>query len=305
MTTMPTTDAPRPRPSMPMPLQMPIPLRRRAVGQAMVEFLVAAIFFLGPLLLAVIALGKLADVRHTTLMAARYAAWERTVWYDDAGSKFNGINGENQKSAAQINSEVAVRLINDHTSATGVIRNTDRNATGYANGIDPMWHDFSHHAFLDRYDQQGTSIAQQAPQNDYAGEAVAAIEAVPLPSGVTGTLVPPVPTGTMAVANVALRRIAYNSAAFQRLWPRDGVWMQDWAGLDFSAPGAILSNTWSANGSGATHAMVAQSMPTAMGLGTAVGTVVNAAKTAWDPLSPSIDFGKIAPDVVPADRLKN
>lgn len=280
------------------------PARRRAGGQALVEFLVAAMFFLGPLLLAIIALGKLADVRHATLMAARYAAWERTVWYEDSGSKFAAINGANQKSAARINNEIAVRLVNDRSSAT-VIRNTDRNATRFANGIDPMWHDFSHHAFLDRYDQQDSAIAQQAPQRDYAGEAVAAIEAVPLPSGVTGTRAPPVPTGTMAVVTVSLRRIAYNSPAFQRLWPRDGVWMQPWTGLDFSAPGAIVSNTWSANGSAATHAMVAQSVPTAQGLGTGVGTVVNAAMTAWDPLAPAVEFGKIAPDVVPADRLRD
>lgn len=281
--------------------------RRRAAekGQAFVEFLVAAIFFLVPLILAIIVLGKFADVRHTNVMAARYATWEETVWYNGNTEKFTAINNPNRKSTAEIQNEISVRILNDRSSATGVIKNTDRSATSFINGIDPMWHDVSHHAFLDQYNQQSTTITHQAPAGDLGGQALGAVEALPLPTGVTGTLVPPVPTNNLAVANVSIGRVAYNSTSLQRLWPQSGVWGQNWVGLDFSAPGGILSNTWGANGSSSTHDMVAESVPTAKGLGTAVGNVVNAAMDVWDPTMPNAEWGKITPDVTPPDRLKN
>lgn len=71
----------------------------RQGGQAVAEFLVAAVLLLVPMFLAVAALGKFVDVQHVATMAARYGAWERTVWYDASGTDFNGINGPNQKSA--------------------------------------------------------------------------------------------------------------------------------------------------------------------------------------------------------------
>lgn len=276
----------------------------RAGGQALVEFIVAAVFFLVPLFLAIVVLGKFSDVQHTADMAARYATWERTVWYDDAGSKFNDINGSNQKSGLEIDHEVAARLINDRSSAQTVIRKNDRNATGYINGIDPMWHDNEHRALLDNYNQQSVAVKRVAPSTNLAGGALAAVAALPLPKGVTGTIVPPVPNDTLALVALSFKEIGRNSQAYQRLWPKATVWGGDWKGLDFSAEGGILSNTWSANGAGATRDMVAESVPTAKGLGQSINLVVNAAKVVWDPLTPTVEFGRITPDVVPGDRLK-
>src|ERR1043166_2467292 len=85
-------------------------------GAAMVEFIVGATFVLVPMYLAVQALGKFADVQHTVNSAARYAAWEKTVCFEDTASKFHDYNGPNQKSAAQIRNELMVRVVNDHRS---------------------------------------------------------------------------------------------------------------------------------------------------------------------------------------------
>lgn len=276
----------------------------RATGQALVEFIVAAVFFLVPLFLAIAALGKFSDVQHTANMAARYATWERTVWYDDAGSKFNDINGSNQKSGLEIGHEVAARIINDRSSSTTVIKKTDRNATSYINGIDPLWHDAEHKALLDNYSQQAVTVTRTTPSSNLADGALAAVAALPLPTGVTGSIVPPVPNDTLAQVELSFKEIGRNSLSYQRLWPKTTVWGEDWKGLDFSARGGILSNTWYANGSGGTRNMVAESVPTAKGLGSSVNLVVNAAKLTWDPLTPPIEFGRIAPDVVPGDRLK-
>jgi len=53
---------------------------RKQAGQAMTEFSIAATFVLIPLFLMIPLLGKFLDMKASTIQAARYAAWERTVW---------------------------------------------------------------------------------------------------------------------------------------------------------------------------------------------------------------------------------
>ncbi len=275
----------------------------RQRGQALVEMVVTGLFFLVPLFLALVALGKFIDVQHTTTMGARYAAWERTVWYEPGGT-FDDINAPNHKTPTQIHAEVAARIFNDRSRNASVIANTDKNATTFVNGIDPMWHDNAHVAYMRRFDQAGTAITKGPLKTNVAGEALGFIGAVPLMKGVTGSPVPPVPHDTLATATVSLRDIARDSQAYQRLWPRASVWVDEWRGLNFTATGSILSNTWGANGSGSTARFVSLSVPTAQGLGTVVGGAVNYALKPWDLKLPEAEFGKVAPDVVPGDRLR-
>lgn len=278
---------------------------RRQRGQAMVEFLVAALFFLVPLFLAVVVIGKFGDVKNSANQAARYAAWERTVWYDDSGTVFFDKNGSNHKSSAQINNEISARLINDRSTNVTTIKNTDKSATTFVNGIDPMWRDNAGAKYMTTYDQHETAVTRITPTKDYADGAITAIGALPLPAGVVGTLVPPVPGDTLAVARVTFKKMAENSSAYRRLWPKDTVWGVDWEGVDFGATGGILSNTWAANGKNSTEAMVKMSVPTAQGLGTLIQTTATITMLAWDPmLTGRLDLGKVAPDVVPPDRLK-
>lgn len=278
--------------------------RGKQRGQAMVEFVVAATFFLVPLFLGLVVMGKFSDVQHTTTMAARYGAWERTVWYDDAGTLFDNYNGANHKTATQINSEIAVRLLNSRSQDASIIKNTDKDATTFSNGIDPLWHDNSSTPYLKDFNQLSALVKKEKPAIDIAGKALALIKDVPLPSAVTGTIAPPVPSDTLAVSTVSLAGVARNSTAYQRLWPKDSVWVVAWAGLDFGATGAILSNTWHANGANSTKKMVEESVPMSKGLGQIAGTAVSAGMRVWDPAGESPDWGKVAPDVVPVDRLK-
>lgn len=53
-------------------------------GQAIAEFNVTAVFLLVPLFILVPLLGKYIDMKHTSVQAARYMAWERTVWFEEA-----------------------------------------------------------------------------------------------------------------------------------------------------------------------------------------------------------------------------
>lgn len=64
-------------------------------GQALVEFLIIASFVLIPLFLVVPLFGKYIDMRHATIQAARYEAWEYSVWYheDCERNMFASISG--------------------------------------------------------------------------------------------------------------------------------------------------------------------------------------------------------------------
>jgi hypothetical protein len=266
-------------------------------GQAMVEILVAAMFILIPLYIAIVAVGKLIDVQHTTDMAARYATWERTVWYE-GGDDFASLNAPNRKSAGEINNEVVARLLSDRSGTASVIRSSDKTASTLVNGIDPMWHDIAGTAYLANFSEVAVTVGSQTPNNDVSAGPLQTVGKVP----VNGSLsfAPPLPTDNLATVQVSLNGVGRDSQVYQRLWSDTAAW----TGVDFQANGAILSNTWAANGNGATRSMVARAVPTAQGL----GAVIDAAKTGlapWDAVQPArIETGKINVDVVPQDRLK-
>jgi len=65
---------------------------RRMPGQAMTELLICATFLLIPLFLIVPMFGKYIDMHHATIQAARYEAWEYTVWYEQAGDRDTGFS---------------------------------------------------------------------------------------------------------------------------------------------------------------------------------------------------------------------
>lgn len=272
--------------------------RRRMRGQAVLEFIVAAIFVLVPLFLAISAVGKIANAQHTADMAARYAAWERTVWYEDSAATpaFDSHNQPNKKSAAQIRSEIGVRVLNDR-SKEDVIQHGDKAANAFANGLDPMFTDAAGMAYLDEYGQLAADQAMQTPENTIVGTSVAQLKKVPL----FGELLPATPTDSLATTTVALKTVAKTSEVYKRLWP-DPVW----AGLDLQATGSILSNTWAANSRDGTDGMVSDLMPARKYDGLmGVLTGVKGAIGLWDlTAAERIDIGRLAVDEVPPDRLK-
>jgi len=286
----------------------------RQRGQAITELLVVAGFFLVPFLLAIVVIGKFADVQHTTHMAARYASWERTVWYDDGGgSVFDKHNRPNSKSPSEIQNEMAVRLIADRSGSTTVIKSTDKSATAFVNGVDPLWQDHAGTGYLDSYNQVTETLAMATPNGDVGDEAISTIGDVTQKfSAFIGTVVPPVPTNTLATVNVSFAGIARNSAVYQDLWPVGTVWgdksdanLKTWKGLDFTSTGAILSNSWAANGPDGATRMVQESVPTARNLGTLVKTGVLPTLGPWDPIAVNkLKLGKVNVDVTPSDRLK-
>ncbi len=66
-------------------------LKHKHFGQAMTETIIAASFVLVPLFLLIPLLGKYIDIQHSTIQAARYEAWEYTVWYRKNSEKPTGV----------------------------------------------------------------------------------------------------------------------------------------------------------------------------------------------------------------------
>lgn len=272
-------------------------------GAALVEFVVISIFVLVPMYLAVQAIAKLGDVRSAAQSAARYAAWERTVWYDDTTSVYAAKNAPNQKSAAAIRQEALVRVFNDRSSGFKYSAN-DKTDTGLANGTDPLWRDTAGKALFTDAANAKLNASYQKPSKDLLSKAIDLINKVSVPS-ITGTLAPPVPAQTLAVAEFKLDKVGQDSEVYKRLWSKKAGLDADWAGLDYTAQGAVLSNTWSANASEGAKGMVSASVPTANGLGKAVTGITSVVLAPWDPTQvPRLDVGRIAVDVVPPDRLK-
>ena len=86
-------------------------------GQALSEFLVVATFLLIPLLLLIPVVASLISQRQDVELAARYAAWERTVWNREAPSGRGGA--QTVKSDAQIAREIDARVFSaDRTPIT-------------------------------------------------------------------------------------------------------------------------------------------------------------------------------------------
>ncbi|MDX1589773.1 MAG: TadE family protein [Oleiphilaceae bacterium] len=80
----------------------------RQRGQAMAEFAVVAAFVLVPMSLGMAFLAKLGDSRHQMHEAARYAAWERTVWSESDPNV-------NRKASDSVLNEALTRVLGEPT----------------------------------------------------------------------------------------------------------------------------------------------------------------------------------------------
>ena len=204
----------------------------------MVEMIVAAIFFLVPLFLVIVALGKFADVQTTTSEAARYAAWERTVWFTDDDWRSRMGSTGNAKSSADIRSEIAQRIV-------GVTRLTlradDKTKNSLSNGTLSLWTDSQGKALLENYND--LTLAETATSLS-AAQCQACLLPTHLPFPAPFDLGIDVPNNAMVVAAAGMN-VGVNSTALKNLFPA----YTGWAGLMTKDRVALLPNEWMANGS--------------------------------------------------------
>lgn len=261
------------------PCRQPGRLQR---GQAIVELAAVAGGVLVLLFLALAMLGRLSDVRSKALMAGRYAAWERTVYLDDASWNKYGVSRTKQPEA--IRSEMVQRVLGHDQPK---LRADDGTRAALPAGGTPMWHDISGGDLLASYDDVKLNTSRSssgAPTETVVGtlDAGGAI-------GVGFDL----PTNNQQTALVSLT-VGGSSQTLQKLWP-------GWTGFTASDKHVLLTNGWTPDGSTGTLAQVSNATPVKQA--GFLGGLALDALALFAPDIVGLDLGKIAPDVVPADRL--
>lgn len=109
----------------------------------MSEFLICTAFALIPLFLGISLLGKYIDIKQTAIQAARYQAWEYTVWYANDNEPNTGFNAADQpiKSTAITNNEARRLFFNGPgTELDTLAITTTANTSGGWTG-NPFWQD--------------------------------------------------------------------------------------------------------------------------------------------------------------------
>tara|TARA_R110002072_G_scaffold32211_5_gene98611 strand:+ start:4119 stop:5282 length:1164 start_codon:yes stop_codon:yes gene_type:complete len=146
-------------------------------GQAMTEFLISASFFLIPLFLGMSLIAKYIDIKQTNVQAARYQAWEYTVWYANDtirlplsspdGELMSGFTAANQpiKSTIETRNETKQRFYRNpgDETTTFPILDADQAAPWDTNNANPLW---QNHRGMPLYTGVDGNLANLASSDD-------------------------------------------------------------------------------------------------------------------------------------------
>lgn len=280
------------------------PSLRSQRGQAMVELLAVAAFVLVPLFFAMPMLGKYLDMRAAAVEAARYAAWERTVWF--GGSDWTA----NRKGNDELGKEMKVRL---WSQTVGAYTNEDKKASAFRGGARKLWTSPSGDDVLRPYAENTLRMNNKTAPGTFN----ALLDLIPgssneaaADSGHSDWFDFPFKidakgrygaTVTMAVASVS-------AGSDADPWLRHGA--TPWR---FTESHEVLANGWGASQpSGdrmSVQKMTSGLVPMALLTTGTMGQVVNGLLDVlsfsgfYELNSRSLQFGKIEPDEVPEDRL--
>lgn len=239
-------------------------------GQALTEFVIGAVLFLIPLFLIIPLLGKYTDMKGSAIQAARYNAWERTVWYGQSSSSTGDWVG-NDKSEATIKSEMASKFLTSE-----------------------LWHDRAGTAMLAGSSNSITNETSPGTANTILGFAVSVANAIgPFNLEMDGMYRG---TATINIANTA-------SVISEVLGSGAGA---DPARLNLSITdtNVIMANGWGANGAAHVKKQVQGLTPTSV----LSNPVLDAVRWILVPFTPELaptvlELGKIEVDQIPPDRL--
>jgi hypothetical protein len=268
----------------------------------MVELIIVASLVLVPLFLAIPLLGKYLDIRSTAVQTARYAAWERTVWYGgDAASSLGwfGVSRQwqaNEKNDDQIRRELGVRQLSE-TSATDGFSNADRSANDFQNSTKTIWQDRSGQRLLANY-----SDIQNAVANDQA-------------PGTLSLILDPIANFASTLGPFTLEMDGkYSAKVTIKVKDIDmDHFLAKASTKDFSETNVLLANGWSANGPDGddktsvkqqVKGLVPFSIFTATIAGVPIMDYIQTAVSVFLPEASKLELGKIEPNNVPPDRLK-
>jgi len=278
------------------PIQVMKPHRLAQSGQAMTEFVVGAMLFLIPLYLIIPMLGKYSDVKAAAAQTARYTAWERTVWYG-GNSSSNSWPG-NSKTYQEIENEARQRVV----SFGQKIQSTDKNASAFTDsGARNLWRNRDSSVMLQKYQDAAVgSISNDTSPDVVTGDVLGTITAI---TSITGFKLE---TNGFYTGNAA---ITVNTLPIGINLGGTSSGQFDPGVLVFRDKNVILANGWGANGTGHVRTQTAGLAPLGLVNDSSLKPVVQALGCAllgaFTPEFCWLEIGKIAPDVVPPDRLTN
>jgi len=147
-------------------------------GQAMTEMVIAASFVLVPLFLLIPWLGKYIDLQHSAIQAARYEAWEYTVWYNDVATEAPAgavdQNGSQiampEKSIAELQAEARQRFFSREAfSSVQDERDFINEGNWDITDANPLWQDHLGNSLLANTVTIGDSVVESSgdtPRNN-------------------------------------------------------------------------------------------------------------------------------------------
>ncbi|UOD27328.1 pilus assembly protein [Massilia violaceinigra] len=247
-------------------------------GQAMVEMTIVASFVV-IIFLAIFYLGKFHDIQASTIQAARYASWERTV-------------KTRAYSDSELQQQTRARL---YTWNTRAFKSTDgaTDSAAWENQND-IWKD---HASGDRLVDKPQDVTIHTVRKNLPNVATAVIDrTTQMVSRVFAAISggQKLPEGGMytSTVSVKLSNVASLPAPLNEL------------NLTLNETSAIITDNWDSN----SPSQVAERTRvfTGAGLFNRIMPVIKAASYLLVPLEPDfLDFepGQICPDIVPADRV--
>ncbi len=257
----------------------------RQSGQALVEFTIAAATLLLPLFFMMAYLAKYHDMQSATIQAARYAAWERTVYFGES----DWAGGTAQKSDADIQTEIRNRFF----SGPGA---------GFESGVaNPLWHDHAGAPMLGSWNQ-GSANAQTPGTGDFVlGKVTQVINVIGRVLGGAGfkldmnTLYTATVTATPAPSGAVSQVFSGAMAGF-------GLPM-------LSERNMVVANGWSANGpdfvKAQTESLSLTNVFSRAPLDSVLSVLQSIGGVAHEELKPEYLKlgGEVQVDHVPADRL--
>ncbi len=116
----------------------------RQSGQAMTEFVVSVSYIFLGLFVIIPMFGKLMDLQFQNQQAARYVAWERTVWFDQGDEPDESVqSGQYWESVATRNDEEVIDSMENrffYDSGPGKLKPiTSDDADGVTGEFNPIW----------------------------------------------------------------------------------------------------------------------------------------------------------------------
>ena len=265
-------------------------------GAVWAEFVVVAGFVLVGVIALVPLMGKMIDTRHKVEMSGRYAAWERTVWFQSRPSYHP--NRSLAKSNAQLQNEIHHRIFSEPDTILHSDQHRDLKGLVY----DPMVR-FNNptKGRRDRYDNLLVKKGEVAGEDSF----VQLSQTDTKPPGEITNLITSVLGTLSAVGGARVNQKGYYSGQVA-VEIKEFSWIPEFKGVkpNFKTRTAILADGWNAGGPDDAKKRVTPFLPQDWIDGPVTDVIQDVAGFFFDPLSrSSLDIGRVDSEPVPSSRL--